>query len=141
MHFRGYRQKGESQTGGNKKTKRQIFQKTKIYYPMIRTRTFAYQGIKIFRFLENLGCFVFLLLSFWDSLFFALLLTICANGFLATSVICTWIQACYYFCYSNLQIYSFSFWKYWFLRWDVLRHFVSFVQIKKCEKCPWRSTA
>ena len=37
---------------------RQIFRKTNISYPLIRTR--AYQGIRNVRFSENLACFVFL---------------------------------------------------------------------------------
>ena len=40
---------------------RQIFRKMKISYPMIHTRTCAYQGVRNVRFLENLLCFVFLL--------------------------------------------------------------------------------
>ena len=48
---------------------RQIFQKTNIFYPLIRTRTCAYQGVKNVRFLENLACFVFLKQPFWDSPF------------------------------------------------------------------------
>ena len=39
----------------------QIFQKTNISYPLIRTRTCAYQGERKVRFSENLVCFVFLL--------------------------------------------------------------------------------
>ena len=37
---------------------RQIFRKTNIFYPLIRTC--AYQGVKNVRFSENLTCFVFL---------------------------------------------------------------------------------
>ena len=38
----------------------QIFRKTNISYPLIRTRTCAYQGVRNVRFSENLTCFVFL---------------------------------------------------------------------------------
>ena len=38
---------------------RQIFRKTNISYPLIRTRTCAYQGVRNVRFSENLACFVF----------------------------------------------------------------------------------
>ena len=48
---------------------RQIFQKENISYPLIRTRTWAYQGVSNVRFLENLACFVFLKHPFWDSPF------------------------------------------------------------------------
>ena len=43
---------------GNKA--RQIFRKTNISYPLIRTRTCAYQGVRNVRFSENLMCFIFL---------------------------------------------------------------------------------
>ena len=39
---------------------RQIFRKANISYPLIRTRTCAYQGVRHVRFSENLTCFVFL---------------------------------------------------------------------------------
>ena len=39
---------------------RQIFQKTNVSYPLIRTRTCMYQGVRNVRFPENLACFVFL---------------------------------------------------------------------------------
>ena len=45
---------------------RQIFRKTNISYPQIRTRTCAYQGVRNVRFSENLVCFVFLKNPFWD---------------------------------------------------------------------------
>ena len=48
---------------------RQIFWKTNISYPLTRTRTCAYQGVRNVRFSENLACFVFLKHSFGDSLF------------------------------------------------------------------------
>ena len=54
---------------------RQIFQKTNISYPLIRTRTSAYQGVKMFVFSENLTCFAFLKLRFWNSPF--CLITVC----------------------------------------------------------------
>ena len=48
---------------------RQIFRKTNISYPLIRTRTCVYQGVRNVCFSENLTCFVFLKHPFWDSLF------------------------------------------------------------------------
>ena len=39
---------------------RQIFQKTNISYPLIHTRTCAYQRVRNIRFSENLVYFVFL---------------------------------------------------------------------------------
>ena len=48
---------------------RQIFQKTNISYPLIRTRTCVYQGLRNVRFSENLTCFAFLNHPLWDSLF------------------------------------------------------------------------
>ena len=39
---------------------RQIFRKTNFSYPLIRTRTCAYQGVRNVRFSENLANFVFL---------------------------------------------------------------------------------
>ena len=48
---------------------RQIFRKTNISYPLIRTRTCVYQGVRNVRFSENLACFVFLKHLFWDSPF------------------------------------------------------------------------
>ena len=39
---------------------RQIFRKTNISNPMIRTGTCAYQGVRNVRFSENLMCFIFL---------------------------------------------------------------------------------
>ena len=64
------RQKGESQNGCFKKNKaRQIFRKTNISYPQIRTRTCAYPGVRNVRFSENLACFDFFKHPFWDSHF------------------------------------------------------------------------
>ena len=48
---------------------RQIFRKTNISYPLIRTRTCAYQGVRNVRFSENLACVVFLKYPFRDSPF------------------------------------------------------------------------
>ena len=50
------RQKGESQNGCFKKTKHaKFFKKTpNISYPLIRTRTCAYQGVRNVHFSENL---------------------------------------------------------------------------------------
>ena len=51
------------------KKARQIFWKTNISYPLIRTGRCAYQGIRNVRFSRNLGCFFFLKHPFWDSPF------------------------------------------------------------------------
>ena len=51
-----------------KKT-RQIFRKTNFSYPLICTRTYAYQGARNVRFWVNLACFVFLKHPFRDSPF------------------------------------------------------------------------
>ena len=56
------RQKCESQNGCFKKTKRQIFWKRNISYPLINL------AVRNVRFSENLACFVFLKHLFWDSL-------------------------------------------------------------------------
>ena len=48
---------------------RQIVRKTNISSPLIRTRTWAYQGVRNVRFSRNLACFVFLKHPFWDSPF------------------------------------------------------------------------
>ena len=45
---------------------RQIFRKTNLSYPLIRTRTYVYQGVSNVRFSENLACFVFLKHPFRD---------------------------------------------------------------------------
>ena len=54
-----------------------------VFWKMTRTRTCAYQGIKNLRFSENLACFVFLLLPFWDSPFCHITdeLLVVVNGF------------------------------------------------------------
>ena len=50
------RQKGESQNGGNKKTKEIKFsEKMKISYPLIRIHTCAYQGVRNVSYSENLA--------------------------------------------------------------------------------------
>ena len=54
------------------KKARQIFRKTKISYPLIRTRTCAYQRLRNCGFSENLACFVFLKHPFWDSTLFVI---------------------------------------------------------------------
>ena len=46
------------------------FPKTNIFYPVIRTRACAYQGVRNVPFPENLACFVFLSHPFWESPFF-----------------------------------------------------------------------
>ena len=48
---------------------RQIFRKANISYPLIRTRTCAYQWVRNIHFLENWACFIFLKQLFWDSPF------------------------------------------------------------------------
>ena len=48
---------------------RQNFRKTNISYPLIRTRTCAYQGVRNVCFSEILACFAFLKHPFWDSPF------------------------------------------------------------------------
>ena len=48
---------------------RQIYRKTNISYPLIRTRTCAYQGVRNASFSETVACFVFLKGPFWDSPF------------------------------------------------------------------------
>ena len=61
------RQKGESQNGCFKKDKaRQNFRKTNISYPLTRTRTCAYQGVRNVCFSEILVCFAFLKHPFCD---------------------------------------------------------------------------
>ena len=47
----------------------QIFWKTNISYPLIRTRKCAYQGVRNVRFSKNLACFVPWNTRFWDSPF------------------------------------------------------------------------
>ena len=69
------RQKGESQNGCFKKTKHAKFSEKQIFltawyeHIRVRTRTYAYQGVRIVPFSENLACFVFLRHRFWDSPF------------------------------------------------------------------------
>ena len=47
----------------------QVFRKTNVSYPLTRTRTCAYYGVRNVRFSENLPCFVFLKHPFWYSPF------------------------------------------------------------------------
>ena len=47
----------------------QIFREMNVFYPLIRTRTCAHQGVRNVHFLENLDCFTFFLLLFRDSPF------------------------------------------------------------------------
>ena len=64
---------------------RQIFPKTIISYPLIRTLTCAYQGVRNNRFSENLACFVFLKrLFWWLVLFFMIRMQRLMNIFLAS---------------------------------------------------------
>ena len=50
----------------------QIFRKTNISYPLIRTRTYVYQGVRNVRFPENLAYFASSKHRFWDSSFWLL---------------------------------------------------------------------
>ena len=60
-HFVGNKARGGiSKRVLQENKERQIFRKTNISYPLIRTRTCAYQGVRNVRFSENLACFVFL---------------------------------------------------------------------------------
>ena len=62
------RQKGQSQNGCFKKTKHVNSSEKRIFLtPLIRT--YAYQGVRNVRSLENVMCFVFLKHPFWDSPF------------------------------------------------------------------------
>ena len=61
---------------------RQIFWKTNISYPLIRTRTCAYKEVRNVRFSESLACFFFLKYPFWDSPFCLIILpTICSINY------------------------------------------------------------
>ena len=63
----GNKAKGESQHGGNTKTKHAKFsEKINFSYLLIHTRTYAYHGVRNVRFSENLACIIFLLPPFWD---------------------------------------------------------------------------
>ena len=69
-YFVGYKAKERiSERVFQEKNARQIFRKIKISYPLISTRTCAYQGVRNVNFSENLACFVFLKQPFWDSSF------------------------------------------------------------------------
>ena len=75
MHLKSYfvvnKERGESRNGCFKKTEHVKLSKKQIF---LRVRMCAYQGVKNFRFSENLTCFVSLRHPFSD-LPFALLLT------------------------------------------------------------------
>ena len=59
-----FRQKGESQNGGHKKTKHdKFFEKNNISCPLIRRRTFAYQRVRNIRFSGTFGMLCFLVTS------------------------------------------------------------------------------
>ena len=59
------RQKGKYQNGGNKKTKHAKFsEKTNVSYPLIHTRTCAYQGVR------NVQVFLFFFFGKFDVLCF-----------------------------------------------------------------------
>ena len=51
----------------------QIFRKTNISYPLIRTGTCVFQGVGNVRSSESLACFVFLKYPFWDSRFWLII--------------------------------------------------------------------
>ena len=63
------KQKGESQNGGNKKTKRAKFSEKRTFLPPNSHSTYVYQGVRNVRFTENLARFVLLLPPFCDSPF------------------------------------------------------------------------
>ena len=48
---------------------RQIFQKTNIFYPLLRTGTYVYQGVRNVQLPGNLACLIFLKHPFGDSHF------------------------------------------------------------------------
>ena len=74
------RQKGRiSKRVFQEKQSRSNFLKTNISYPLIRTRTCAYQGVRKVCFSENLACFVFLKHPF-GGLFFCLITDEFAQG-------------------------------------------------------------
>ena len=59
-YFVGNKAKGRISTRVFQKNKtHQTFQKTNISYPLIRTGTCVYQGVRNVRFSENLVCFAF----------------------------------------------------------------------------------
>ena len=58
----------------------QIFRETNISYPLIRTRTCAYQGVRNVCFSENLAGSVFLKHPFWDSPFCLITNELVAKG-------------------------------------------------------------
>ena len=60
-HIAGNKAKGRiSKQAFQENKAHQIFRKKNISYPLIRTCTCAYQGVRNVRFSENLVCFVFL---------------------------------------------------------------------------------
>ena len=60
-HFVGNKAKGRISKQMLQENKaRQIFRKTNISYPLIRTRMCTYQGVRNVQFSKNLACFVFL---------------------------------------------------------------------------------
>ena len=70
LHFVSNKAKGRISKWVFEENKaRQIFRKTSISHPVIRTRLCAYQGVRNVRFSENLVCFVFFKQPFWDSSF------------------------------------------------------------------------
>ena len=61
LKFVGIKAKGRiSERVFQENKARQILRKTNIFYPLICTRTYAYQGVRNVRFSENQACFVFL---------------------------------------------------------------------------------
>ena len=71
LQYVGNKEKGRiSKRVFQERKARQVFRNTNIFYPLILTRTCAYQGVRNVRFLENLACFVFLKHTFEGSPFF-----------------------------------------------------------------------
>ena len=64
-HYVGNKTKGRiSKRVFQENKARQIFRKANISYPLVQTRTCAYQRVKNVRFSENLACFVSMKLPF-----------------------------------------------------------------------------
>ena len=78
---------------------RQVFRRTNISYPLMRTRTYAYQRVRNVRFSENLARFVFLKHPFWDSPFCLII-----DEFRD----CQWLTHCQRFLLQNRKILTMS---------------------------------
>ena len=119
-YFVGNKAKGQiSKRVFQENEARQIFRKTDIPYPMIRTC--AYQGVRNFHFSENLTCFVFLKHLFWDSPF-GLLPTIHYNAcqyFAVNAPQIRWLVSIWNATLGLIGVlrkllFFFSFWRYWY---------------------------